>query len=80
MHVSRVGLLTDRRPTLRYSEPVGRTDRSATRYCAWGRIVDETETTNSLDVDEPGESEDAEEVVAEKTHGSDLFGDGSVRG
>jgi len=42
--------------------------------------VDETETTNSLDVDEPGESEDAEEVVAEKTHGSDLFGDGSVRG
>jgi hypothetical protein len=42
--------------------------------------MDEIETANSLETDEPGESADAEEVAAEKTHGSDAFGDGSVRG
>lgn len=48
-----------------------------------GRIVDEIEPTNDLhtsDVESAGDG-DAEDLVAEKSHGTDsVFGDGSVRG
>jgi hypothetical protein len=41
--------------------------------------MDEIETANSVVDAESDEGEDAEVLVAEKSHTSDAFGDGSVR-
>jgi hypothetical protein len=82
MHASPVGLLTDRGPSPRYSEPVGCTNRSASEDHLWGRIVDGIEATDDVAISdaESAGDDDAEDLLAEKSHGTDsAFGDGSVR-